>query len=94
MPKPAVLYLPSNYKRSTLTREYGRAKTGEVSPSGLVQETEDWDGRQSALALPNTIHILWNRRTGEFRTKTLREQIAEGWFTRGIGPTRKGQPVE
>jgi hypothetical protein len=84
--KDCVLYLPSNYKHSTRTREYGRAKSGEVSPKGLVQQTEDWEGRESALAMPTTIHYLWNKRTGEFRMKTMKELIEEGRFVVGKGP--------
>jgi hypothetical protein len=82
----AVLYLPSNYRNSTRTRTYGRAETGEVSPKGLVSQTEDWDGRESATAMPSTIHYLYNQSTGEFRKKTMQEMIDEGLFIVGKGP--------
>ena len=81
-----VLYLPSNYKNKTNTRTFGRAQSGEVSPKGLVSQTEDWEGRESALVMPSTIHYYWNRTTGEFRPKTMAELIDEGKFIVGKGP--------
>jgi hypothetical protein len=81
-----VLYLPSGYKDKTYTREYGRAESGEISPSGLVQQTEDWEGRESALVMPSPVRVVRSISTGEIRTMTMDEMIEKGRFIIGKGP--------
>jgi len=65
----------------------GIAKTGEISPKGLVEHIESWDGRVEAVVKPTTDHYVYFKSTGELRKKTLKELIDEGKFWVGKGPT-------
>ena len=69
----------------THTDEEGRAKTGEISPKGLVTHIEQWDGRTSAKAQPSPMHYVYND-AGEIRPMTMPEMIAKGYFIVGKGP--------
>ena len=80
-------YLPSGYKHKTNKKVHGEAESGEISPKGLVTEEEDWEGRQSVLAQPSTIHYTFDRSMGKFRSKTMKELMEEGKFRQGHGPT-------
>ncbi len=70
---------------ATHTVTEGRAKTGEVSPKGLVTHREEWDGTTAVVAQPNAIHYVYDD-TGEFRPMTMTEMIAKGYFIVGSGP--------
>lgn len=90
-PKPApkespAFYLPSGYKGHRFTKVTGRADSGEISPKGLVSETEDWEGRVEAVAAPATIRWKWDRTERRFRPMTMQEQIDRRGFIRGMGP--------
>lgn len=65
----------------------GRAKTGEVSPKGLVAHTEDWEGRVAAEAAPATIRLIRTR--DGVRPMTMPEMIERGYFIVGKGPNGK-----
>ncbi len=65
----------------------GIAKTGEISPLGLVSHIENWSGEIAAVVEPATAHYVYFRSTGELRRKTLTELIDEGKFYVGKGPT-------
>ena len=81
----SVLYLPSGYKQRTNTVVRGRARTGEVSPQGLVAEKEHWDGRVEGRAMPSTMRFV-REPDGHLRKMTLREMIDRGLFFVGKGP--------
>ena len=80
-----VLYLPSNYKSSTTRKVDGRAKTGEVSPQGLVAHTEDWEGRIAADVAPGTVRYIRDP-DGTWRKMTFKEMVERGYFILGKGP--------
>ncbi len=84
--KRVALYLPSHYKNRTNAVTAGQAKSGEISPKGLMTETEDWEGRVKVLARPTTIHLKMNP-DGTIRPKTMAELIEEGKFFIGKGPS-------
>ena len=63
----------------------GRAKTGEVSPKGLVTHVERWNGATAATAQPAPMHWVYND-DGEVRPMTMPEMIAKGYFIVGRGP--------
>jgi len=83
MRKP--IYLPSDYKNRTRTVIKGRARSGEISPKGIVAETEDWEGRIKADVGPAAVRYVFE--DGKFRRMTLKEQVAKGYFYLGRGPT-------
>lgn len=83
----AALYLPSGYKSHRHTKVTGTAATGEVSPNGLVAETEDWEGRVEAVVAPATVHWMWDRGARRFRPMTMTELRERGLFIDGAGPT-------
>lgn len=62
----------------------GRAKTGEVSPKGLVAHVEDWQGRIRATAAPSTIRYI--KTPDGVRPMTMSEMIERGYFIVGTGP--------
>lgn len=76
-----------NRKQAKNETVEGVAKTGEISPRGIVKHIEDWDGRVEAIAAPPTTHYVYFKSTGELRRKTLQELIDEGKFYIGRGPT-------
>ena len=81
-----VMYLPSGYKRSTKTTTDGRARTGEVSPQGLVSHTEHWDGRKSAHVQRSAIRYM-HMPDGHIRPLTHQEMVDRGYWTVGQGPS-------
>lgn len=90
-PKPLALprrvfYLPPGYKKRTNRVVKGRAKTGEISPNGLVSETEDWEGRVKAAAGPSALRLIVNP-DGSLRPMTFAEMTERGYFIPGIGPS-------
>lgn len=91
------LYLPSNYKNRRYRKVAGRAKTGEVSPKGLVAHTEDWEGRIAADVAPSTLRYIVDK--GRIRKMTLKEMVEHGYFhigrgPKGIRPMKEGIHVE
>ena len=70
--------------RKTHTTVDGRAKSGEVSPQGLVAHTEDWQGRIRAKAAPSTIRYI--KTPDGIRPMTMAEMIGRGYFIVGKGP--------
>ena len=70
--------------RKTHTTVEGRAKSGEVSPQGLVAHTEDWQGRIRAKAAPSTIRYI--KTPDGIRPMTMAEMIGRGYFIVGKGP--------
>lgn len=82
-------YLPESYQTRTNRTTEGRARTGEVSPKGLVAHTEHWDGRVAADAAPGPIHWGYSVGGKYFRPLTFRELVEKGYFILGSGP--KGQ---
>jgi len=88
------LYLPSDYKKRRNTVVTGEARTGEVSPKGLVSHTEDWEGRVQAQAAPATLRLVRNP-DGTLRNMTFQEMVDRGFFIAGRGPTAvRKQPRE
>ncbi len=81
-----AIYLPSGYKRSTVTHTEGRARSGEVAPQGLVSHTEHWDGRIAANVQRSAIRYLIEP-DGHIRPLTMDEMIAKGYWTKGRGPS-------
>ena len=63
----------------------GRAKTGEISPKGLVAHTEHWDGRVKADAAPAGIRAIMDP-DGHVRNMTMKEMLERGYFHIGKGP--------
>ena len=80
-----VFYLPSGYKSRTTTKVEGRAKTGEISPKGLVGHTHHWDGRIAANPAPAGIRYIRDP-DGTNRPMTFTEMVAHGYFIMGRGP--------
>lgn len=62
----------------------GRAKTGEVSPKGLVTHFEDWQGRIRSTAAPAAMRYI--KTPDGVRLMTMREMIDRGYFIVGKGP--------
>ena len=62
----------------------GRAKSGEVSPKGLVAHTEDWQGRIRAASAPAAMRYI--KTPDGIRPMTMREMIDRGYFIVGKGP--------
>jgi hypothetical protein len=81
-----IAYLPPGYKKSSLTRTEGRARTGEVARQGLVSHTEHWDGRVSANVQRSTIRYV-REPDGTIRAMTFKEMVAKGYFIPGRGPS-------
>jgi hypothetical protein len=79
-----VLYL-AKYRRQTNTTVEGVAKTGQVSPQGIVAHTEDWEGRIASLAAPSAIRYI-REPDGHVRPMTLKEMIVRGYFHVASGP--------
>jgi hypothetical protein len=80
-----ALYL-ARYKRMTNTTVVGRAKSGEISPKGLVAHTEDWEGRITAAAAPPAIRYI-REPDGHVRPMTFKELVDRGFFIVAKGPT-------
>jgi hypothetical protein len=80
------LYLPSDYKKRRNTVVTGEARTGEISPKGLVSHTEDWEGRIQAAAAPSAVRMIQNP-DGTLRPMTFREMVDRGYFIVSKGPT-------
>lgn len=80
------LYLPSKYKHRTNRTTEGRARTGEVSPKGLVSHVEDWEGRVAVEAEPTTMRYGYSVSTGKIRPLTRQEMIDRGYWKPGKGP--------
>ena len=83
-PRP-FLYLPSDYKKRTHKIVAGVAKTGEVSPQGIVTHVETWDDRVAATVGPAGIRYL-REPDGHIRPLTFQEQVDRGYFISGRGP--------
>lgn len=83
--RKAPAQLKSGYKQSTNRVVKGIAKTGEVSPKGLVAETEHWDGRITGEAGPTPIRLIANP-DGTLRKMTFAEMVEKGYFIIGQGP--------
>ena len=79
------LFLPSDYKKRTRRTVAGVAKTGEISPKGLVAHTEHWDGRIAANPAPAGIRYIRDL-DGTARPMTFTELVAHGYFIVGRGP--------
>lgn len=86
LPKNAPAFLPGNFKDRRRRTTVGRARTGEVSPKGLVAHTEDWDGRIAADTAPATMHYAYSVSTGQVRKLTFAEMVEKGYFVLGSGP--------
>lgn len=84
-----VFFFPEGYRHRTKKTVEGVASTGEISPKGLVELEEDWDGRVSARVMPATLHLR-REPDGHVRMKTAEELIEEGRFVVGLGPTGVG----
>lgn len=82
-----VVYLPEGYKKRKNKVVSGRAKSGEVGPSGLVSHTEDWEGRVAAAAGVSAIRLEYSVSRKEFRRLSFEEMVARGYFRKGVGPT-------
>lgn len=80
-----IFFLPSSYKKRKHTTVAGVASTGEISTKGLVAETEDWEGRIEATAMPATLHLK-RLPDGSVVRKTDKEMIEEGTYVLGLGP--------
>lgn len=53
-----MVLLPEGYKRSKrLIREWGRAKTGQISGQGTAEIWEHWDGSRDATVKPAAFHV-------------------------------------
>jgi len=53
-----MVLLPSDYKRSKrLVKEWGRAKTGQISGRGTAEIWEHWDGSRDATVKPAAFHM-------------------------------------
>lgn len=78
------LYVARNKRRHTTTE--GIAKTGEMSPKGVVSHTEDWEGRIAADigAVPMRLVV---EPDGRIRQMTFKEMVDKGYFIVGKGPT-------
>ena len=83
-PQP-FLYMPSDYKKRTHKVVTGVAKTGEISPKGVVTHTETWDDRVKAEVGPAGIRYL-REPDGTVRPLTFQEQVDRGYFIVGRGP--------
>jgi hypothetical protein len=79
------LYL-ARYKQKTNTTVEGVAKSGQVSPQGIVAHSENWEGRVSSLAAPSAIRYLVDP-DGHVRPMTMKEMIDRGYFHLASGPT-------
>jgi hypothetical protein len=79
------LYLPSDYKKRKNVVVHGRAKSGEISPKGLVAHTEDWEGRVKADVGPGAIRYIVEP-DGRIRNMTMPEMLERGYFHLGKGP--------
>jgi len=80
-----IFFLPSSYKKRKHTTVAGVASTGEISTKGLVAETEDWEGRVEATAMPATIHLDLLP-DGRVVRKTDKQMIEDGTYVIGLGP--------
>ncbi len=79
-------YLPSGYRHRKMSTVEGRAKTGEISPKGLVAKTESWDGRIAADVSPAAIRYIRDP-DGTIRPMTFAEMVERGYFVVGHGPS-------
>ena len=84
MTRRPFLYL-AKYRRQTNTKVEGVAKSGQISPKGLVAHTEDWEGRITAAAAPSAIRYIVDP-DGHIRPMTMKEMIARGYFVVASGP--------
>lgn len=78
-------YLKEGYKDRKRRTVEGRARSGEVSPKGLVAHTEDWEGRIAAEVAPNALHLIRDP-DGTVRKMTFQEMVDHGRFIVGRGP--------
>lgn len=69
----------------TYTKVEGIAKSGEVSPQGILTTVEDREGRQSVTAGPAAIRYVMEP-DGRIRRKTIKEMIRDGQWRKGVGP--------
>ena len=76
----------SGIKNMTNTVVEGEARTGEISPKGLVSHTEDWEGRVQAAAAPSAIRYI-REPDGHLRPLTFKEMVDRGYFIVAKGPT-------
>lgn len=81
--RPHIYVARIGQRTNTVTE--GVAKSGEVSPKGTVEHTEDWEGRIVARVAPATIRYVRDP-DGTIRPKTMKEMIRDGQFIRGRGP--------
>ena len=68
-----MVLLPSKHERKTarhLLKRWGVAKTGQVSPHGIVEQWERWDGSVDAEVFPQPFRIRIGPGAGP-------EQVAE-----------------
>lgn len=84
--RKAPTQLKTGYKKSSRRVVEGVAKTGEVSPKGLVAHTEHWDGRVAAEAGPSTLRYVIEK-NGRIRPMTFKEMVDKGYFIIGRGPS-------
>jgi hypothetical protein len=80
------LYLPSGYKKRSRTIIEGRARSGEISPKGLVSHTEYWDDSVKVKAVPGTVRVVVEP-DGRLRNMTMAEMLERGSFFLGKGPS-------
>lgn len=92
MTRRPFLYL-ARYRQATNTKVEGRAKSGEISPKGLVAHTEDWEGRVASLAAPSAIRYIRDP-DGHIRPMTMKEMIARGYFVVASGPVGIRNQIE
>lgn len=53
-----MVLLPDDYKRRKhKIREWGRAKTGQISPQGTAEIWEHWDGSRDATVKPAAFRV-------------------------------------
>ena len=81
-----TLYLAKIKRGATHTRVEGIAKSGEISPKGVVAHTEDWEGRVAAAAAPSAIRYI-REPDGHIRPMTFKEMVDRGYFIVARGPT-------
>jgi hypothetical protein len=81
-----TLYLMRYKRGATHTTVEGIARTGQVSPRGIVAHTEDQEGRIAAHIGPSAIRYI-REPDGHIRPMTIREMIDRGYFLVASGPT-------
>lgn len=90
-PRP-FLYLPSGYKNRKNTVTEGIAKTGEISPQGIVTHRESWDGSVEGIVGKNAVRLIVEP-DGRIRNMTYKEMLERGYVRKGKGPVGVRRPT-